>query len=197
MPTVMMSEAPTIQKRKLKAVISGVGPDRPGIVAEITRILLRHQANIEDSTMTLLANEFAVILIVTLSEDSPLESLEQDLYKMEEAGRMTFTIKPLDEQDQAAPYTLDTRPPFLISVAGDDRTGITYHVSQELAKLNINITDLNAQVIPGDEGAIYIMMVEVQLPDGVNPEQVEKALRSTESGKELEISIRSLEGVAL
>jgi len=49
-----------------RVVISGIGPDQPGIVASVSEILFRHGANIEDSTMTQLADEFAVILLVSL-----------------------------------------------------------------------------------------------------------------------------------
>ena len=43
--------------------ISVVGPDRPGIIADLTGALAGAGANLEDSTMTLLRGHFAMMLI--------------------------------------------------------------------------------------------------------------------------------------
>lgn len=191
-----------------KAVISGIGPDHPGIVAALTKVLFKHQANIEDSTMTRLAKEFAVILIIALPENTPLESVEKDLYSMEEGLEMTFTVKPLHqpeldhpelEQSEADAYDRHsvTAKPYMISVSGQDRTGITYHVSQKLADMNINITDLNAQVIDGEEGPVYIMMLEVMIPDRISLADVEKQLKAIEQELGLDVGIHELDTVAL
>lgn len=188
---------PSIALRK--AVISGIGPDHPGIVAALTKVLFKHQANIEDSTMTRLAKEFAVILIVALPEKTPLEAVEKDLYSMEEGLEMTFTVKPMDDHDEADTYDRhsSTAKPYMISVSGNDRSGITYHVSQKLADLNINITDLNAQVIDGEDGRVYIMMLEVMIPDAMPIHDVKKQLSAIEKELSLEVSIHELDSVAL
>lgn len=187
------SEPLKIQKQKLQAVISGVGPDKPGIVAAMTRILLAHEANIEDSTMTRLAHEFALIMIVTLSEDSPLESLEDDLYELEKEMGMSFNIKPLDSHPSHA--VLGT--PCMISIGGQDRTGITHRVTSQLAALNINITDLNAHVIEGNEGATYIMLIEAIVPTPITVSELETKLRQASELQGLDISVNPLEDVAL
>ena len=44
--------------------VSVVGKDRPGIVAEVSRILFEQGCNIEDSTCTILSGQFAMILVV-------------------------------------------------------------------------------------------------------------------------------------
>src|SRR4030065_986071 len=44
--------------------VSVMGKDRPGIVAEVTRILYERGVNIEDSTRTILCGQFAMILVV-------------------------------------------------------------------------------------------------------------------------------------
>jgi predicted amino acid-binding ACT domain protein len=43
--------------------------------------------------------------------------------------------------------------------------GITYRVSQILANHHINITDLNAQCIEGESQPVYVMMIEILLPE--------------------------------
>ncbi|MEJ2698080.1 MAG: ACT domain-containing protein, partial [Desulfuromonadales bacterium] len=44
-------------------IMTAFGEDRPGIVADVTRILYENGCNLEDSTMTLLADEFSLILL--------------------------------------------------------------------------------------------------------------------------------------
>lgn len=178
--------------QKLQAVISGVGPDKPGIVAAITRILLEHGANIEDSTMTRLAHEFAFIMIVTLSEESPLESLEKAIYGLEKEMGLSFTIKPLDPHPDFAVIG----EACMISVGGHDRTGITQAVTEQLAKLNVNITDLNAQVIDGDGGPAYIMMVEAIVPAPLTLPELERSLQKAEGCQELDIRVNKLDSLA-
>ena len=178
-----------------KAVISGIGPDQPGIVAALSGVLLAHGCNIEDSTMTRLAREFAVILTINTPADLVLAKLAEDLEKLNDSHQMTVAIKPLPgyiEPESNAP-----RNPYMLSVAGRDRTGITHGVAKKLAELDINITDLNAQVIPGDDGPVYIMMVEVDVPESVPLNAIEGELQALASQINVEIQLRSLESVAL
>jgi len=48
-----------------QAVISAIGPDRPGIAASITRVLFEHGRNVADSHMGLLNGRFSMMLVVT------------------------------------------------------------------------------------------------------------------------------------
>src|SRR3954467_3313303 len=46
-------------------VLSALGPDRPGLVAEITEYLTERGANVEDSRMAVLGGEFGVLILVS------------------------------------------------------------------------------------------------------------------------------------
>jgi glycine cleavage system transcriptional repressor len=180
----------------MKAVISGIGPDRPGIVAAISEILFRYNCNIEDSTMTRLAREFAVILLVSAPEALPLEALRADFAALEASHDMLILIKPAPELAQSDASRSGN--PYMVSVAGQDRTGITLRVSRALADLDVNITDLNAQIIAGEDGPVYIMMVEVELPEKPGLEEtVRAALRELAGELGVDIRLRPLETVAL
>lgn len=178
-----------------KAVISGIGPDKPGIVAAIGNILLRHGCNIEDSTMTRLAREFTVILIISVPDSVQPTALQQDFATLETSHGMMVMIKGIP--DDLALDSHVPNNPYMISVAGHDQAGITYHVSQRLAELSINITDLNAQVIPGETGPVYIMMVEVDIPPELAIEDVRAGMQQLARELDVEIQVRPLETVAL
>jgi glycine cleavage system transcriptional repressor len=178
-----------------KAVISGIGPDQPGIVAAITSILYKHGCSIIDSTMTRLANEFAVILIISAPDNVRFTDLQREFNTVEESHHMTILLKPIP--DQLSLEAHQPQNPYMVSVAGNDRVGITYHVSRKLAELDINITDLNAQTISGEDGPLYIMMVEVDVPNSISVESVRQELQGLAAELGLEIQLRPLEAVAL
>ena len=48
-----------------KFVMTVSGKDRPGIVADVSQLIFETNCNLEDSTMTRLADQFAVILLWT------------------------------------------------------------------------------------------------------------------------------------
>ena len=51
-------------------VLTAVGPDRIGLVEEISEFVVKHQCNIEDSKMAVFCGEFALILLVSGTPDS-------------------------------------------------------------------------------------------------------------------------------
>ncbi|MCQ2438032.1 MAG: ACT domain-containing protein [Clostridia bacterium] len=63
-----------------KAVISILGADRKGIIANVTRVLYEHDANILDISQTIVSGLFSMILIADISGEHCLfESLKSDL----------------------------------------------------------------------------------------------------------------------
>lgn len=52
-----------------QVVITAVGPDRPGLVDELTAFLLEVGANVADSSMVNLGGQFALLILVQISED--------------------------------------------------------------------------------------------------------------------------------
>lgn len=45
--------------------LSAIGRDRPGIVADLAELIYECDCNLEDSSMTILGSEFAVLLLLT------------------------------------------------------------------------------------------------------------------------------------
>ena len=46
-------------------ILSAIGGDQPGIVAELAQLVYDCDANLEDSRMTILGSDFAVILLAS------------------------------------------------------------------------------------------------------------------------------------
>lgn len=175
--------------------LSAVGRDRPGIVAGVSGALLEHGANIEDSRMAILGGHFTVMLVVSVPGEADVDALRGDLGAIqEELGLSALTL----EEVESGPDASHANPSHMVTVYGADHPGIVHSVTRTLAEAGVNVVDLATHLIT-DEGAepIYAMMMEVELPEGLQAEQLEAALRETADRERLDLSVRPLEAEAL
>ncbi|MBY0403546.1 MAG: amino acid-binding protein [Cyanobacteria bacterium] len=179
-----------------KFVVSGMGPDKPGIVSGLTQVLYQFGCNIEDSTMTNLVQEFAMILLVDCPGAVSLDEMKKAFLKVESDLGLSIFVKELSPHPTQSPHQEDFIP-VMISVCGEDRTGITYEVAQLLANHQVNITDLNAQTILGETGPVYILMIEAQLFTSSNRPLIELELQKLAERLSIEIKLNSIDPITL
>lgn len=122
-----------------KLVISALGTDRPGIVDELSNIVFEHSLNIEDSRMTVLGGEFAILLLVS-GDQSSIDAIQTQVHEIEQALQMRLLIK----------VTTDTSPienaiPYAVEVAALDHPGIVNNISSFFSERDINIVDLQTE----------------------------------------------------
>lgn len=183
-----------VQKPVSHWVVTGVGPDKPGIVAGLTDVIWRHGANLEDSTMTRLAGEFAMILIVSLPTDADEviagEVLRRDFGEVEQSLGITINVQV--HQPHQAQATTSNSTPYVIVVSGADQAGIVARFSKLLAEAGLSITDLQARQLPGGHGAgdIYLLMIEIELPDAHDWDEAQLEKRLRRLGEEMNVDVR-------
>ena len=167
-------------------IMTAFGKDRPGIVADVTRILFENGCNLEDNSMTLLADEFTLILLFTARGENVEEQLGRECRRLEREKGISAFLRPLEARRGAPKATFTAAT---LHVEGMDQAGIVYKVSQFLADRGINIVDLKStvQASPESGAAIYRMDIAVQLPAGVSPGAVEAGL--TPVAEELHVEI--------
>ncbi len=143
----------------MNLAVTAVGRDRPGIVAGITGVLLEFDGNVDDSQMSILHGQFAVMLIVSVPEGADLEAISE---RLGEVGRELdlggITVSEVSGLDRGP------GPTHVLTVYGADRPGIVHDVSALLAQHEVNITDLRTRRTGGPEAPLYTMMVEVSVP---------------------------------
>lgn len=176
-------------------VLTGVGRDRVGIVAELTQMLFELGGNLLDSSMTLLRGEFALILMVELSEHTALADLEKGLLQLENQLGMKIHIRELAVDELYEPDTDCSS--FIVSVYGADKPGIVAAVTRALAQNNLNITDVQTKST-GHADKIFLMILEVSSATGaMNVSDVESKLKSIGAQLCVDISVQALDVVEL
>jgi glycine cleavage system transcriptional repressor len=153
--------------------VTAVGADRPGIVAAVTRAFAAHGCNLEDSSMTILRGQFAMMLVVDAPAGVGAGELEDALAGPAAELDLVVTVRPADEP---APGTGPDTVLWTVSVHGADHPGIVHGIASLLADRNVNIVDLSTRVIGTPEEPVYTMFLEVTLPPAGDPHQLEADL---------------------
>ena len=162
--------------------ITVIGPDRPGIVADVAEALAGVGANLTDSTMTRLRGHFAMTLICTGPTAAEAEAALEPL-----TGVVT-TVRKVEPEADAA----DDGEPYVVSVHGADRLGIVAAVTRVVAAAGGNITDLTTRLT----GQLYVLIAEADLPAGAAEELAEQlAVAAAELG--VEVTLRRAESEIL
>lgn len=176
--------------------ISAIGRDKPGIVAGLSKVLYDLGANIEDSSMTILMGQFAMILIVSAESSITASLFEESFQKtMDELG-LFVAVEELSE-DQLRDTGVFTGAPHVISVIGADKPGIVYRLSKLLATKGINITDMKTKVIEGESTPVYTMIMEVAIPEDVKVPALKRELSMLGKEMNIEINLREVEFLEL
>lgn len=163
--------------------ITVVGHDRPGIIAETASALAGCGMNLEDSSMTLLRGHFAMTLICAGAAGA--DTVGDALAPLVARG-LSVDVRLLpDEDDGSGPGGRA----YLITVHGADRLGIVARLAAVLAEAGGNVTDLTTRLTKD----LYVLLAEVDLPAGVDVDQVESRLRAVAAELGVEAALRPVE----
>lgn len=168
--------------------ILGIGRDRPGIVAGVTQRLLEHDANVEDSQMSLLRGHFTMVVVVSLPDDVDEAGLRRDLENAaHELGLAALSLSPVADVDPAT----QPEPSAVVSVYGADHAGIVHAVAAALAERGIDITDMTTRLVGDDQ--LYVLLMEVALPEGFALARLEELLEPVARQEGVEVSARPVD----
>ena len=118
-------------------VISAIGNDKPGIVNELSNVILHHQCNIDDSRMTVLGGEFALILLIC-GPWNAINKIEELLPALSTQLNMTIIAKRTKSRERR-----NDRVPYHVEVVSIDHPGIVANIAAFFSTRNINIEDMN------------------------------------------------------
>ena len=162
-------------------IISAVGSDRPGIVSELSGVITSHGGNVEESRMSRLGSDFAIIMLVTVSTDWE-ESLEVALKSITE---LTITTKPTNLSQVG-----DDRQ-FRIDLSGADNEGIVKVLSKYLAEKSINILEMETHTsqAPVSGTPLFNLNAFVSIPHDVEEKLIQSDLSQIAQDLGVEIQL--------
>ncbi|MBA1146281.1 glycine cleavage system protein R [Ectothiorhodospiraceae bacterium WFHF3C12] len=117
-------------------VISALGEDRPGIVNELSRAVSDTGCNIEDSRMTVLGGDFAIILLVS-GKWNELAKLESSLPALGKKLALLLNSKRTEAGERTANLL-----PYSVEVVSIDHPGIVHQLANFFSTRDINIRDM-------------------------------------------------------
>lgn len=144
-------------------IITAVGPDRPGIVGELTGHLHSAGANILDSRMVNLRGQFAIVLLIEIAEDAAAR-IDRELPEYGKRIGLNLNVSG----QTTAPKPLAGLP-FRLKTYSNDQPGIVARLTNLLRAHGVNIEELSAwQESAAFAGTpIFITEMRLTVPPGV------------------------------
>ena len=149
-------------------IITAIGSDRPGIVSELSGIITTHGGNVEESRMSRLGSDFAIIMLVSVSTDWE-ESLGVALKSIND---LTISTKHTRIQEIG-----DNRK-YRINLNGADNEGIVKVLSKYLAEKLINILEMETHITqaPISGTPLFNLNASVSLPNDIEEKIIQSDL---------------------
>ncbi len=108
-------------------------------MSSIFNSLFKHELNIEDSRMSVLGGEFAVLILVSGAEQS-IDDFVAELASLEDALNMKIMVK-LTRSEPRHPALVE----YAVKVVAIDNPGIVHKLASFFSSRQINIMDLNTE----------------------------------------------------
>jgi len=167
-------------------ILSAMGKDRPGIVADVSEVIYECGGNVEDSCMSLLRNHFALLLLFSTEREEVNQKLSFALKRLGGEKNLTVFYSPTTFEE-AYPKTKEQTHRFKITTSGVDHAGIVFKVCRLLADRKVNIIDMEThRVLSAESGTpLFEMDMEVEVPRSIS----EQGLREDIHGLANELMI--------
>lgn len=145
-------------------VISVIGQNSPKAISELALLASKNDCNIQESRMTIMGSDIAIIMLVTGSWNT-IAKLEAGLPALEKSHDMAITFKRTQLSAAAQPML-----PYMVQVVGLDHSGIVFDISNFFANQNISINDLQTNTYSASltGAALFNLMMRISVPADVS-----------------------------
>ncbi len=170
-------------------ILSAIGRDRPGLVAELTQLIFDADANLEDSRMSILGSDFAVILLCSSAKPQVDTQIAVGAKRLERDYGLTILLRGLEGEPRPPVPAPGTRL-FRIEAVGEDRAGIVTSLCGVLAAHGVNIADLSTRSRPGPGGSPdYELRIAAEVPDNLDHRELREALEAEADRLVIDVSL--------
>jgi glycine cleavage system transcriptional repressor len=170
-------------ERRLKA-LTAIGPDRPGLVKAVSTAVHRAGANIEDSRMSILGSEFALVMLYSGSA-SEVEAAENACEALGRELGLKFLFQDT-RRAEAGGFVV-----FRLRVSGLDHPGIVESVTSALEKRGINLASLSTHIahLPLTGTPMFVLDAELQIPAKTSLAELRRELSEMCERENLDLSL--------
>ncbi len=173
-------------------VLSALGPDRPGLVAEVTAFITERGGNIEDSRMAVFGAEFGIFTLVSATPDE-VATIAADARTLEAKTGLSVITKPTKSpsEHRRAPAV-----PCLVVAEALDHEGFVRSVSSALHAVGVNIVSLEtlAYNAPVTGSPLFRLEAQIDVPREVSLAKVREAMAQVAERQNIDIDVKSLVG---
>ncbi len=182
--------APRYDAAMIDLVLTLIGPDRPGIVDDVSEVVAANGGNWLESRMTQLAGKFAGVLCVEVAEEQAA-ALEAALGRLSARGLSVIV-------ERGAPADVAARRITEIELLGLDRPGLVHEISELLASHRINVEDLATDRPAAAHSGSHMFHAHIRasVPDGVDMTELHRGLERLAADLMVEIRLAEAIGSA-
>ena len=143
--------------------MSALGKDNHGIVGKLSKAILDAECSIQDTRMSVLSGEFAILLKIEGNWDR-LTRLEDHLPELEKKLGLTIITERTETSDASS-----TLIPYGVDVVSLDQPGIVHNLSSFFAERSINIEDMltNSYAAAHTGTPMFAVRITVGIPSDV------------------------------
>jgi glycine cleavage system transcriptional repressor len=171
-------------------VLSVLGPDRPGLVADLTTYVTERGGNVEESRMLILGAEFGVLVLVS-GPEAAVEAIVSGIAQLEAKTGASVLARRTKSPEE---HRRGERKPCLVTAESFDRVGIVRAIAVALQDLGLNIVDLEttAREAPFTGATLFKIEARVDVPKGITIAKVRGAMEEVAIREHLDVEVRSL-----
>jgi glycine cleavage system transcriptional repressor len=175
-----------------QALVTIVGPDRPGIVHLVSKVLASQGCRILSVSQTTLLGQFAGLFAADVPETMTYESLGREFSRCLEGQNLSHWIAPpADDGDQVKTES----EPYVLTIVGPDRLEVIPEVTKTVAAFEANIDNLRAVTIDnGNNGngpaSPLAIVFEITVPAVTQKNVFRQALSLVAEELGIEISLQ-------
>jgi glycine cleavage system transcriptional repressor len=143
--------------------ITAIGPDRAGVIRDLSQAVSGSGGSIRESRMIALGSEFAVLMLVAGNWHT-VTKIRDRLTQLQRDSAFTITIRETESrtQEPSAPYNID--------VVALDQEGIVLRLSSFFANRNLEIAEMNTRRYnaPHTGAVMFSVQMTINLPGSVH-----------------------------
>ncbi|MEJ2620310.1 MAG: ACT domain-containing protein [Candidatus Thiodiazotropha sp.] len=160
-----------------------VGEDQPGIVAQVTDALFRGGFTLGEASMLRLGGNFTIMMMVDGGQSE--QTLPTCIAPVANKLGLRYHLDPIHGE-----LHQHRVPNFQVRVNGADRAGIVAQVTGLLAECGFNILELDSDVVGSREEPVYIMTIQGYAEETI--ETLEAAFGKLETD-EIDVHVSAIE----